>query len=117
MISKWPAPLDLARIYLELAGIKGVDWQELPLQPWETVPFDFESLVKWAYIDRDDRVEDRTRRMVYLYAGIPRAPAVTTDAFFGVTLRLQGFLVSHKIKPLGNYEGYDLNGCLSCDFY
>lgn len=104
VISKWPPSLNLSRIYLALAGQEGDNLDDLPLQPWESVPFQVQDLVKWAYLDRDDRVDDRTRRMVYLYS-LPREISASTGSLIGVTLRMQGFLVAHKIKPLGNYEG------------
>lgn len=104
MLTKWPASLDLPKIYLALAGVGGDDISNLSREPWQAVPFDIEDIVKWGHIDRDEQVEDRTRRTVYLYS-FPRDIVLPTAPLLGVTIRIQGFLVSHKIKPLGNYEG------------
>lgn len=71
------------------------DWQ------WQLVPLSFEECCDWAYLYKNQNPLDRSRPYHLLYK-LPDS----TEGIFTVSLRLQGFVKTCSLAPLGAWSGY-----------
>ncbi|KAI0062395.1 hypothetical protein BV25DRAFT_1915946 [Artomyces pyxidatus] len=72
----------------------------------ETVPATFESLCEWVYVYELIRSRDLGRRYRFLHQpGNTLSLSGSDGRGREVTIRFQGFLGQHNLKPLGNWRG------------
>jgi hypothetical protein len=81
------------------------------MAPWQFVPISFESVCEWAVVGtkRKSESSDRARSKVLLYRDVGQH---TGGVKHGVTLRLQGFVKSCNLQPLGSWDGYVRDFCV-----
>lgn len=71
-----------------------------PQEPWELVPTSIIACSTWCYVKRKERGK-RTRGLFYSDPG----PSAEPMAVYPVTLRLQGYISSCNLSPLGTWNG------------
>jgi hypothetical protein len=74
------------------------------MNDWEIVPDTFQEMCDWAVVGckRTTEGTDRARNRILLYRELEERPSGVKH---GVTLRLQGFIQSCDLRPLGNWDG------------
>lgn len=73
------------------------------MQAFEVVPEDDYAVDDWAYVCPRKDIRDISRRSIYVLSEHPQA---TPDEVFEVAIRLQGFVKSCCLTPLGNWKRY-----------
>ncbi|KAI0059790.1 hypothetical protein BV25DRAFT_1782880, partial [Artomyces pyxidatus] len=72
----------------------------------EKVPGSFEDLCDWAYVIHDTESPDHSRQFILLYQ--PSALGLVASNYSNpveVCIRFQGFLSTHNLSALGNWNG------------
>jgi hypothetical protein len=74
------------------------------MMDWQVVPDTYQEICDWAVVGSKHPSDsgDRARNKVLLYRELDQGEAGLTH---GVTLRLQGFVKSCDLRPLGNWDG------------
>ena len=71
-----------------------------PQEAWEFIPTSVVTCSEWCYIKRKD-LGKRARGLFYSDPG----PSADPTAVYPVTLRLQGYISSCNLSPLGTWNG------------
>ncbi|OBZ67200.1 hypothetical protein A0H81_13002 [Grifola frondosa] len=79
------------------------DADTLPM--WRVMPHDFDELCGWAVVEGDTSAHEGARRTVVVYD--PLVHQGRNGSMCQVTVRLQGFIESVNLNPLGNWSGRD----------
>jgi hypothetical protein len=74
------------------------------MMDWQVVPDTYQEICDWAVVGSKHPSDsgDRARNKVLLYRELDQGEA---GLMHGVTLRLQGFVKSCDLRPLGNWDG------------
>lgn len=74
------------------------------LESWQLVPASFEDICEWACVVRNTTAAEwtRTYQLLYSFPG----QAALTNTIYPVILRLQGFVKTCNLAPLGSWNGY-----------
>ena len=97
IVSMWPT---------DLPSCAQITKPPSQLDEHELVPDDTNALDDWAYVRQRSDVRDNARRSIYV---LSRAPQARPDEIFEVSLRLQGFVQSCVLTPLGSWIRCDLH--------
>ena len=99
----WPQHVAVANIADGYDLVNGNGEPTSAMEDWQLVPTSFEEVCEWAYIIRDTSAGEWSRGYLLLY----KQPGETAypDVLYPVTLRLQGFIKTCNLAPLGSWNG------------
>ncbi|KAH7907429.1 hypothetical protein BJ138DRAFT_1014509, partial [Hygrophoropsis aurantiaca] len=94
-------------------GIGNLDGERLSiasLEPWQKVPSTYAEICTWAQLARDPTSPEKRRENIIIYCNPPTADPLT---LFPISIRVQGFLESCCLRPLGNWKGLPESECFT----
>ena len=91
VVSMWPVDMNASAL---------IEKPMSEMEEHELVPEETNALDEWAYICQRQEVRDNSRKSVYVLSCVSPAKP---DEVFEVSLRLQGFVRSCVLTPLGNW--------------
>ncbi|KAF8217217.1 hypothetical protein K438DRAFT_1748313 [Mycena galopus ATCC 62051] len=90
--------------HLHFRHVLGIPSEEEPVKVWEVVPRTSQGLRSWAFVGPNPTVTDNTRTLQLLYKSPPLLPHAPVGTMFQVGVRVQGFVQSCNLNPLGNWS-------------